>query len=102
MLVLCSNGLSSSALMTEIKNRAGFCQKAAVVVTADNEYKENNRHVARCIDELKNLCSIVDVLDLDKHPVKQLKDYDIVEFIGGNPYYLLNCIREHEAESVLR
>lgn len=42
MLVLCSNGLSSEKLLASIRDKIGCCQRAALVVTADNEYKENN------------------------------------------------------------
>ena len=102
MLVLCSNGLSSEKILAYIRDKIGFYQKAALVVTADNEYKENNYHVARCISELESLNLKVDIFDLDKQPAKLLLDYDVVEFIGGNPYYLLNSIREHNATEVLK
>lgn len=102
MLVLCSNGLSSEILSTHIKNKIVDCKTAVLVVTADNEYKENNYHVPRCILELEALNLKVDVFDLDKQPADLLLNYDVVEFMGGNPYYLLNSIREHNAIEVLR
>ena len=102
MLALCSNGLSSENILACIRDKIGCCQKAALVVTADNEYKENNYHVARCISELESLNLKVDIFDLDKQPADQLLDYDVVEFIGGNPYYLLNSIREKNATEVLK
>ena len=102
MLVLCSNGLSSEKLLASIRDKIGCCQKAALVVTADNEYKDNNYHVVRCVSELESLNLKVDIFDLDKQPADQLLDYDVVEFIGGNPYYLLNSIREHNATEVLK
>ena len=40
MLVLCSNGLSSKNLLKAMNKRIKECSTAAVVVTADNEYKE--------------------------------------------------------------
>lgn len=78
------------------------CKTAALVVTADNEYKENNYHVPRCIAELQSLNLTVDVFDLDKQPANLLLNYDVVEFIGGNPYYLLHSIRMNDAVEVLR
>lgn len=102
MLVLCSNGLSSEILSTHIKNKIVDCKTAVLVVTADNEYKENNYHVPRCILELEALNLKVDVFDLDKQPADLLLNYDVVEFMGGNPYYLLNSIKEHNAIEVLR
>lgn len=102
MLVLCSNGLSSENLMKAMSERTKNCNTAAVVVTADNEYKEKNYHVNRIVGELESLNLCVDILDLDKIPAKNLLDYDVVEFIGGNPFYLLNSIREHNAIDILK
>lgn len=102
MLVLCSNGLSSEEIADAIRKYINGCKTAALVVTADNEYKENNYHVKRCVDELTSLNICVDVLDIDKVPAEKLLAYDVVEFIGGNPYYLLNSIRENKAEEILK
>ena len=102
MLVLCSNGLSSKLLLSRISGRMAYCKTAALVVTADNEYKEKNYHVPRCIAELESLNLQVDIFDLDKQSAELLLNYDIVEFIGGNPYYLLHSIRENKAEEILQ
>lgn len=102
MLILCSNGLSSDNLLTHIGRKIGNRKTAALVVTADNEYKEKNYHVPRCIAELEALNLHVDIFDLDTQPTELLLDYDIVEFIGGNPYYLLHAIRENQAVDVIK
>lgn len=102
MLILCSNGLSSEKLLTFVKNKIITCKTAALVVTADNEYKENNYHVQRCIAELESLNLSVDIFDLDKQKADLLFNYDVVEFIGGNPYYLLQSIRQNNAIEVLK
>ena len=102
MLVLCSNGLSSGKILAYAREKINYCKTAVLVVTADNEYKENNYHVSRCISELESLGLKVDIFDLDKQPAELLLDYDVIEFIGGNPYYLLNSIREHNAIEVLK
>ena len=102
MLVLCSNGLSSGKILAYAREKINYCKTAVLVVTADNEYKENNYHVSRCISELESLGLKVDIFDLDKQPAELLLDYDVIEFIGGNPYYLLNSIREHNAMEVLK
>ena len=44
----------------------------------------------------------VDIFDIDFQDPKLLLNYDVVEFIGGNPYYLLNSIRTHKSEEVLK
>ena len=102
MLVLCSNGLSSKILLETISSKIVGCKTAALVVTADNEYKERNYHVPRAIAELEALNLRVDIFDLDKQAADLLLNYDVVEFIGGNPYYLLRSIRENNAFEILK
>ena len=102
MLVLCSNGLSSELLVSYFSGKMTNCKTAALVVTADNEYKEKNYHVPRGIAELEALNLQVDIFDLDKQDVDLLLNYDVVEFIGGNPFYLIHSIRKNHAKNVLR
>lgn len=102
MLVLCSNGLSSNKLLSFVKERVDDCKTAALVVTADNEYKEKNYHVQRCIKELESLNLVVDTFDLDKQSPELLLNYDVLEFIGGNPFYLLHAIRQSNATDILK
>lgn len=102
MILLCSNGLSSQELLREAKKYVGAAKKAALVVTADSEYKEKNYHVERCCRELACLGLETDIFDFDAQPAEQLLQYDVVELIGGNPYYLLHSIRQHRGENVLR
>ncbi len=75
--------------------------KAALVITADNEYKEKNYHIPRCLEELEQLGSSVDIIDIDVTDPKILLQYDVVEFIGGNPFYLLDSIKRNNAQNVL-
>ena len=102
MLILCSNGLSSEKLLTCTADQMAACKTAALVVTADHVYKEKNYHVPRCAAELASLHLRVDIFDLDQQPAGQLLRYDVVEFIGGNPYYLLHAIQKSNAAEVLR
>lgn len=102
MLVLCSNGLSCNKLLSFVKERAVDCKTAALVVTADNEYKEKNYHVQRCIKELESLNLVVDTFDLDRQSPELLLNYDVLEFIGGNPFYLLHAIRQSNATDILK
>ncbi len=101
MLILCSNGLSSDNLLNEFSKYATGLSEAALVVTADNKYKENNYHVERCQSELMKPGLKTDIIDIDKVPPETLLRYDVVEFIGGNPYYLLDAIRRENALKVL-
>lgn len=100
MIVLTSNGLSSACLMTEMRKytKTG---KAALVVTADNVYKEKNYHVERLTKELEALGLQVNCFDFDNQSPAELENYDAIELIGGNPYYLLDSIRRNGYAEVL-
>ena len=100
MIVLTSNGLSSDCLMTEMRKNI-TTGKAALVVTADNVYKEKNYHVERLTKELQALGLQVDCFDFDNQTPAELMKYDVVEMIGGNPYYLLDSIRKNGFTNIL-
>lgn len=101
MIVLTSNGLTSDALLLEMRTHINK-GKAALVVTADPEYKEKNYHVARLRDELQLLNLEVDCFDFDFQDPSELKRYDVIEMIGGNPYYLLQSIRKNHFSPILQ
>jgi len=101
MLVLCSNGLSSPELIKRIIPGTMGCKTAALVVTADPVYKEQNYNVPRCRQTLESLGLEITIFDLDIQPAYDLLQFDVVEFIGGNPFYLLDAIRRQNAAAVL-
>lgn len=100
MLLLCSNGLTSASLRDCVTRRGG--RTSALVVTADPDNKERNYHVPRVTSELESCGLTVDIVDLDARPVEALLAYDVVEFSGGNPYYLLRVCRRVGAKPVLK
>ncbi len=102
MIILCSNGLSSKAVMKKIKEDIAGLNTAVIVVTADNEFKEKNHHVLRCKDELAQLGLTTSIIDIDVESAEHLLHYDVIEFIGGNPFYLIDSIRKKQAEGILR
>ena len=101
MILLASNGLSSPPLL-EAAGRCVCPGKAALVVTADDVYKEKNYHVERAAGELARLGLSVECFDFDVQAPDALLDYDLVEMIGGNPYYLLWSIRLYGFADALR
>jgi len=102
MILLCSDGLSSPALLEAVDAvLPPDFQKAALVVTADKQYKFRSHNIPRNRHELEQLGLEVDVLDIDRCDPELLLDYDVVEFIGGNPFYLLRSIRRKNAEWVM-
>lgn len=102
MIALLSNGITSEVLRNALSKYISPLSSATVVVTADNEYKEQNYHVPRVIKELTEYGLSVDTFDLDTQDASELLKYDVVEFIGGNPYYLLNSIYVHNASAVIK
>ncbi len=102
MILLCSNGLTSYDLLQEAKKYVGAVKKAALVVTADPEFKEANYYVPRSLKELEFLGLQADIFDFDVQSAQQLLQYGVVVLMGGNPYYLLHSIREHHGEEALR
>lgn len=102
MILLCSNGLTSHELLREAQKYVGDAKKAALVVTADPQYKEKNYHVERCCKQLSCLGLETEIFDFDTQPAEALLQYGVVELIGGNPYYLLHSIRQHNGGDVLR
>ncbi len=100
MIVLTSNGLSSDKLLNALQMHIKQ-GKAALVVTADNEYKEKNYHVERLTKELETLGLSVECFDYDNQSPSELMSYDVVEMIGGNPYYLLNSIKKNNFTDAL-
>lgn len=100
MLILTSNGLTGEALTKAVRARISG-KRAALVVTADPEYKERNYHVPRLTEELASLGLQADCFDFDVQPPEALMAYDVVELIGGNPYYLLHSIRQHSFADAL-
>ena len=101
MLLLCSDGLTSEALLEVVRPWVPANRAAALVVTADDKYKANNWHVPRCTTELESLGLTVTPFDVDERPARDLLDYGVVEFIGGNPFYLLQSLRRADAREVL-
>ncbi|WP_303974147.1 Type 1 glutamine amidotransferase-like domain-containing protein [Streptococcus merionis] len=105
MLFLTSNGLTSPMLIKEIKKTLDHAlsgHRAALVVTADPDYKEQNWHVKPCQQILQDLGLTVDLFDLDQTDVKNLLNYDVVECIGGNPYYFLHRLNQSMAKPIFQ
>ncbi len=101
MILLCSDGLTGDALLTGLRERITKEGKAALVVTADEKHKEKNYHVPRCREDLEKLGFSVDLFDIDTEDAGRLLGYGLVEFIGGNPFYLLRSVRRAGAGPVL-
>ncbi len=101
-IIMTSNGLTSPAIIEEFfRLRDGF-QTAAVVVTADPEYREKNWKAASARDELEHIGFRTEFFDIEYAPPGLLLQYDVVFLAGGNPFHLLDQIRKTNADSILR
>lgn len=102
-LILTSDGLSSQPIIDKFADlfRAGF-KKAAIVVTADPEYREKDWYAVKTKEVLDSIGFTSEFFDIEFSSPKQLHDYDIVYFIGGNPFYLLKQIRETHTDIVFK
>jgi len=101
MLLLTSNGLSSESMMKKIKPFFTGLSKAVIVTTASIGYKEKDRHIPRLKAELHSLGLAVDYFDFDFDDPSKLLQYDVVEIIGGNPFYLLKSMKMSNCEMIL-
>lgn len=102
-LLLVSSHIAQPHLAAVVRNLAQSVTRAAVVTTADPKLKERNRNAVHARDTLLALgVPAVEFFDFDAQPSADLAGFGLVYLAGGNPYYLLQRVRETDAESVLR
>jgi len=80
---------------------SGLC-KAAIVVTADPIYRTCNWNAVSTKEKFEEIGFSSSFFDIEFTPPDQLLEFDIVFFIGGNPFYLLNQIRRTHTGEALR
>lgn len=104
MIVLTSNGLTSTELLRDVQDFVveKHLKTAALVVTADNIYKEKNWNVERLKTELESIGLEVMLFDFDTDNIDVLFDVDVIEFNGGNPYYLLERLNKANIRDFLQ
>jgi len=103
MLVLSSNGLSSISLMNEIqKHFTSATKKAVIITTASVGYGEKDRKLPRLTEELKSLNLTVAYFDIEIQNPKLLRDFDVIEIMGGNPFYLLQQMKRNDCTQIFQ
>ena len=99
ILTMLKNGrLNAGEIAEELQiTPAALSYHLKLLKSADlvSEYKEKNYHVERLTNELRMLGLSVECFDFDNQLPTELMQYDVVELIGGNPYYLLNSIQKN-------
>lgn len=101
MLILTSNGISTTELKEKIKPYLLNEHSAVIVTTASVGYKEKDWHIPRLIEELSYFRLSVDFFDFDTDKADSLLNYDVVLINGGNPFYLLKSIKVNNGIDVL-
>ncbi|MGH4118001.1 Type 1 glutamine amidotransferase-like domain-containing protein [Clostridium sp.] len=102
-IILTSNEISSQSIIekyTEIFNK-GF-KWVAIVVTADPKYREKDLEVVSTRIAFEDIGFSADFFDIEFSSPKLLLKYDVIYFIGGNPFYLLDQIQKTHTDLVLR
>lgn len=102
MIIIASDGLSSNKIIDELKKVLhDKDKKAAIVTTASNDIKEN----ASCVPKIKDIYEALGIetkcFDIETEDSNDLLQYDIVEIIGGNPFYLMNVINNTNFKEVI-
>ena len=102
-IILTSDGLSSESIIQQyIYLYDQGLNKASIVVTADPDYREKDWHAVRTKEILQSIGFYVDYFDIEFNDSKELLKYDVIYFIGGNPFYLLNQINITHTDNVLK
>ncbi len=102
MIILTSNGISSNKLVNDMQPYTNNLHKATIVTTASFPYKENDKHIPRITEELKQFGMSVEYFDFDNDNPEWLLEYDVIEINGGNPFYLIKSIRNAGAEALMK
>jgi dipeptidase E len=102
-IILTSNGLTSEPVINVYLDlfKSGY-KKSAIIVTADPVYREKNRKAEATKRIFDEIGFETDFFDIEFTPPYLLSKCDIVFFIGGNPFYLLNQVRKSHAIDVLK
>ena len=102
-IILTSNGLSSENIVDVFKQLSvSGLNKAAIVVTADPVYRQNNWIAVSIKEKFEEIGFATDFFDIEFSQPNRLLEFDVIFLIGGNPYYLLNQIRRTHTDDILR
>jgi dipeptidase E len=101
-LFLVSSNLAQPHFTAVVSNLARGATRAAVVTTAEPKLKERNRNAVLARGTLLAAgVPVVEFFDFDTQPSSGLAVFDLVYLSGGNPYHLLQRVRETGANAVI-
>ena len=101
-LLLVSCNLAQPHFATVVGHLAQGAVRAAVVTTTEPKLKERNRNAVLARETLLAVgIPVVEFFDFDVRASADLATFDLVYLAGGNPYYLLQRVRESGADAVI-
>jgi len=104
-IMLTSNGLSTddiAANFLSLFENDPVQMKACILTTASLQ-KEQNIYARKAKADLVNMgFATVDYLDIEFDEAKQLTNYHCIYINGGNPFYLLEHLKQSGADQVIR
>ena len=101
-VILTSNGLTSRAVTDAFTQLYTFgYAKAAIIVTADPEYREKNWRAVSTKEEFEKIGFQSTFFDIEFASPHALTEFDVIHFNSGNPFYLIHQIRRTHTERVL-
>lgn len=104
MILLTSDGITSQQLLDKIrKSLPHVTQRAALVVTASDMYKERDENVPILTEQMAQIGLDSTCYDVEFENVSGLLSYDVIILMGGNPFYLRkHLMKWQRAEEILR
>lgn len=101
-LLIVSTNLAVRWLESTVRSMAQDCASAAVVTTAEPKLKERAHHAMLAHDALARAgVSRVEYYDFDCVPAAMLADFGCVCLASGNPFYLLERLRDTGGDGVI-
>jgi dipeptidase E len=102
-VILTSNGLTSKSIIDAYTKlfESGY-KKAVIIVTADPEYREKDWNAVGTKHEFDKIGFQSSFFDIEYSSPGLLLEFDLLFFIGGNPFYLIDQMRKTFTNSVLR
>lgn len=101
-LLIVSTNLAVPWLGPTVRSMVQGCASAAVVTTAEPKLKERAHHATLAHEALREAgVPRVEYFDFDQAPAATLADFSCVCLASGNPFYLLERLRETGGDGVI-
>jgi len=93
-ILLTSTGLSNEKVRNKFIEIIGERRGVMAIITTASEEKENNKYARLALKQLKEIgFNVVDFIDLETEPDKDLSKYNVIYVSGGSTFRLLKFVR---------